>query len=78
MRGFELLDLAPAPEEQPSGEGTGLCIDLELEVPAQTSRRVALELRARRPGNYTGEISVWTADVEVSVVVPNIDVVVMQ
>ena len=78
MSGFELLDLAPSPGEAPSREGTGLCIDLELEVPARSSKRVALELRARRPGNYTGEISVWTADVEVSVAVPNIDVVVMQ
>jgi hypothetical protein len=79
MAGFELLDLVPAPDEQPvRDEAPGLCVDLELEVPAQSSRRVAFELRARRPGNYTGEISVWTADVEVSVVVPNIDIVVAQ
>ena len=74
LNGFDIEQVSPAPVERRL-EQDEVTFAFEQHVEPAGAAVVTFTLRARSEGNFTGEVRVWTDEIEDAFAVPNIDVV---
>jgi hypothetical protein len=76
LSGMEIVSLhPPADHHEVDSEDGSFKADYTVKVASGESIELILRLRAQHQGNYSGEISVWNQNLDVSTAIPNIDVV---
>lgn len=74
--GFEVVKISPPPSHGDVDSDDGaLKLEYGTAIASGDSLEVILVLRAHRQGNFSGEISIWNRNLDVSTTIPNIDVV---